>query len=176
MTLLTRLFAQYFGKLYLILRQKEPKRQDITNFSFKMFKIVRSLRSSKCLKTTVVLTFTTKKKALLLLRRLDLFSTGNTSFWVNLVQELKVISLSWNFIPRLIQMCRIPWWYSLFCFGNAFSDKFGSKNQNCQFELKFCTRLIWICRIMWKINGVHFFCFRPEKPFLGKSGQKNQNC
>ena len=21
-----------------------------------------------------------------------------------------------------------------------------------------------------------FFCFRPEKPFLGKSGQKNQNC
>ena len=20
------------------------------------------------------------------------------------------------------------------------------------------------------------FCFRPEKPFLGKSGQKNQNC
>ena len=24
--------------------------------------------------------------------------------------------------------------------------------------------------------GVHFFCFRPEKPFLCKSGQKNQNC
>ena len=23
--------------------------------------------------------------------------------------------------------------------------------------------------------GVHFFCFRPEKPFLGKYGQKNQN-
>ena len=21
-----------------------------------------------------------------------------------------------------------------------------------------------------------FFCFRPEKPFLGKSDQKNQNC
>ena len=24
------------------------------------------------------------------------------------------------------------------------------------------------------ICGVHFFCFRSEKPFLGKSGQKNQ--
>ena len=30
-----------------------------------------------------------------------------------------------------------------FCFGI-----FGPKNQNCQFELKFSTRLIWICRIM----------------------------
>ena len=29
---------------------------------------------------------------------------------------------------------------------------------------------------MWKISDVHIFCFRPEKPFLGKSGQKNQNC
>ena len=29
---------------------------------------------------------------------------------------------------------------------------------------------------MWKVCSVHFFCFRPEKPFLGKSGQKNQNC
>ena len=28
---------------------------------------------------------------------------------------------------------------------------------------------------MQKISGVHFFCFRPEKPFWGKSGQKNQN-
>ena len=29
---------------------------------------------------------------------------------------------------------------------------------------------------MQKICGAHFFCFRPEKPFLGKSGQKYQNC
>ena len=71
-------------------------------------------------------------------------------FWVNLVQKLKIISLSWNFVPRLIQICRIPWWCSLFLFstGNTFLGKFGPKNQNCQFELKFRTRLIWICRIM----------------------------
>ena len=29
---------------------------------------------------------------------------------------------------------------------------------------------------MYKICGVHFFCFRPEKPWLSKSDQKNQNC
>ena len=29
---------------------------------------------------------------------------------------------------------------------------------------------------MKKICGVYLFCFRPEKPFLGKSVQKNQNC
>ena len=48
-------------KLDTILGQKEPGRQDITNFSFKIFKIMRSLRSSKCLKTTVKLTFSTQK-------------------------------------------------------------------------------------------------------------------
>ena len=49
-----------FEKLYTTLRQKEPMRQEITNFSFRMFKIMRFLRSSKCLKTTVELMFTTQ--------------------------------------------------------------------------------------------------------------------
>ena len=98
-------------------------------------------------------------------------------FWVNLVQKLKIISLSWNFVPRLIQICRIPWWCSLFLFstGNTFLGKFGPKNQNCQFELKFHTRLIWICRIMQKMS-CSLFNFIPKKPFLSKSGQKDQNC
>ena len=86
----------------------------------------------------------------------------------------RLISLGWNFVSRLIQICRIPWSCSLFLFmtGNIFLGKFGPKNQNCQFELKFRTRLIWICTIMQKICGLYFFCFRPEKPFLDKSGQK----
>ena len=29
---------------------------------------------------------------------------------------------------------------------------------------------------MWKVCGVHFFCFRPEEPFMDKSGQKGRNC
>ena len=52
-------------------------------------------------------------------------------FWVNLVQKLKIISLSWNFVLKLIQICRIPWWCSLFLFSTG----------NCQFELKLRTRL-----------------------------------
>ena len=48
--------------------------------------------------------------------------------------------------------------------------------QICWSKLKFRIRLIWICRIVQKICGVHFFCFRLEKAFWGKSGKKkNQN-
>ena len=69
---------------------------------------------------------------------------------VNLVQKLRIISLRWNIVPRLIQIYRIPWWCSLFLFstGNTFLGKVDPKNQNCQFELKFRTRLIWISRII----------------------------
>ena len=46
--------------------------------------------------------------------------------------------------------------------------KFGSKAQICQFELKFEYA---------EFNGpVHFFCVRPEKPFLGKFDPENQIC
>ena len=37
-------------------------------------------------------------------------------FWANLVQKVKIISLSWNLVPTIIQTCRIQWWYSLFPF------------------------------------------------------------
>ena len=138
---------------------------------------MRSLRSSKCLKTTVELTFTTQKANACSPWTVCSVFNWKYLFWVNLVQKLKIISLSWNFVPRLIQICRIPWWCSLFLFltGNTFLGKFGPKNQNWQFQLKFCTRLIWICRIMLKIC-VHIFFLRPKKPFFGKSGQKNQIC
>ena len=62
-------------------------------------------------------------------------------FWVNLVKILKIVSLSWNLVLRLTQISRIPWWCSLCLFStrNTFLGKFGLKNQNCQFELKFAT-------------------------------------
>ena len=37
-------------------------------------------------------------------------------FWANLVQKIKIISLSWNLVPTLIRTCRIEWWCSLFLF------------------------------------------------------------
>ena len=83
-------------------------------------------------------------------KMLALFSTGNTFFWVNLVQKLKIVSLSSNFVSRLIKIYTFPWWCSLFLFstGNTFLGKFGLKNQNRQVELKFRSRLMWICRTM----------------------------
>ena len=79
-----------------------------------MFKIMRSLRSSKCLKTTVELTFTTQKaNACSPWTACSVFN-WKYLFWVNLAQKLKIISLSWNSVPRLIQICRIPWWCSFF--------------------------------------------------------------
>ena len=84
----------------------------MTNFSFKTFKIMTSLRSLTCLKTTVELTFTTQKA--------NSCSPWTTCFqleipfWVNLVQKLKIISLSWNCVPRLI-----PWWCSTFLFSTG---------------------------------------------------------
>ena len=128
---------------------------------------MRYLRSSKCLETTVQWTFTIQKaNACSPWTACSVFD-WKYLFLVSLVQKLKIASLSWNFAPRLIQISTIPWWCSLFLFltENTYLGKFGPKNQNCQFELKFPTRLIWICRIMLKICGVHFFCFRPEKPF-----------
>ena len=46
-----------------------------------------------------------------------------------------------NLVHKLIQVCRIPWWCSLFLIltGSTFSGRCDSKNQNFQFELKFCT-------------------------------------
>ena len=35
-------------------------------------------------------------------------------FLVNLVQKIKIASLSWNLVLRVIRRCRIQWWCSLF--------------------------------------------------------------
>ena len=58
---------------------------------------------------------------------------------VNIVQKIKIVSLGWNLLPGLPRICRIQWWYSLFCFRleTPFLSKFGPKNQNCQFKPKF---------------------------------------
>ena len=38
------------------------------------------------------------------------------SFTVKLVQKMEIVSLSWNLVPRIIRICRIQWWCSLFPF------------------------------------------------------------
>ena len=75
----------------------------------------------------------TKSKRLSSLDCLFYFRLEIPFLGVNLVQKFKIISLSLNFVPRLIQTWRIPWWSSLFLFstGNTFLGEFGRKNQHC---------------------------------------------
>ena len=79
-------------------------------------------------------------------------------------------------VLRLIQICRIPFWCSLFLFltSNTSLGKFGPKYQNCQFELKFGT---YTNLNMQKSMMVFTFSVLDQKNlFFGKSGPKNQNC
>ena len=62
-------------------------------------------------------------------------------FWANLVQKIKIVTLSWKLASSLIRICRIQWWCSFFSFWLKipFLGKFGPKNQNYQLKLKFGT-------------------------------------
>ena len=93
--------------------------------------MTRSLRSSKCLKSTVELTFATQKANGSSRWNVCSVFDWKYLFWVNLLQKLKIISLSWNFVPRLIRVCRILQWFLLLLFstGNTLLGKFGPKNQ-----------------------------------------------
>ena len=81
-----------------------------------------------------------------------IYKMFKTNRWISVyyTKSKHLISLTWNFVPRLIQICRIPWWCSLFQFStrNTFLGKFGPKNQNCQRSWYFVPRLIWICGIV----------------------------
>ena len=60
-------------------------------------------------------------------------------FWANLVQKIKIVTLSWNLVPTLIRTCRIQWWCSFFLFliGNTLFGQIWSKKSNYQLKLKF---------------------------------------
>ena len=61
-------------------------------------------------------------------------------FWANLVQKVKIVSLSWNFVPTLIWTCTIQWWCSFFVFDRKCPFWANLvQNKNCQFKLKFGT-------------------------------------
>ena len=50
-------------------------------------------------------------------------------FGANLVEKKKIVSLRWNLILRLIWICKIQWWCSLFTFstGNTLFGEIWSK-------------------------------------------------
>ena len=73
---------------------------------------------------------------------LFLFFFSRNTPWVNLVQKIKIVSLSWNLVSRLIQISKIQKWSWLFSFQPKipFLEKFDHpKRQTCQVRLKFVT-------------------------------------
>ena len=70
---------------------------------------MRSLRSSKCFKTTAELTFTTQKaNACIPWTACSVFD-WKFLFWSKFGSKTEIISLSRNFVPRLIQICKFLW-------------------------------------------------------------------
>ena len=76
--------------------KKEPRKQEITNFSFKMFKMMRFLRSSKCSKTIIKLTFTTQKANTCSPWTTCSVFDWKYPFWVNF-QKLNIVSFKLKF-------------------------------------------------------------------------------
>ena len=117
-------------------------------------------------------------------------------FWVNLVQNIKMVSLSWNgqfellvrkiktvslsgnLTPRLIWICCFQWWCSLFQFltENTFLGKFGLKNQIVSLSWKLVFRLIRILRVEEFSRDVHLFLFSIRSMLFLEVCSKNQNC
>ena len=60
--------------------------------------------------------------------------------WANLIQKIKIISLSWNLVSTLTRICRIQWrvhFFHIFDQKYLFWGKFVTKSQNYQLKLRF---------------------------------------
>ena len=120
-------------------------RQDITKFSFKIFKIMRSLRSSKTLKTTAELRFTTQKA-----NACSLWTACSVFNWKYLFlgkfgPKTQNYQFKLKFCTQTnpnMQISMVMFTFSLFDWKCLFWENLVQKNQNCQSELKFRTRLI----------------------------------
>ena len=96
-------------------RDQEARVNFNPNFSFKMFRIMRFLRSPKCLKSIVELTFPIQKA-----------NPFTLLYWL----FCSAVHILGKFGQKT-ENCQFKLKY-ISCLG-----KFGPKNQNCQFKLKF---------------------------------------
>ena len=79
-------------------------------------------------------------------------------FWANLVQQIKIVSSSWNLVLRITRIWTNQWWCSFFLvsIGSILFGKFVSKNHNC-WNWNIEPRLTRICRIRWWFLWFSFF-------------------
>ena len=74
------------------------------------------------------------------------------TFRANLVQKIKIVSLSWNLVPRLIWTCTVQWWcwfFSVFDPKYVFWANLTQKSKICSLNWSLVPRLIRIWRIQW---------------------------
>ena len=82
-----------------------------------------------------------------------LLSSGNILFWAGLVQKIKVVTLSWNLVPRLIRIYRIKWGCSQFSVFNQkypFCANLVQKIKIFNLRWNLVRRLIRTLRIQWR--------------------------
>ena len=80
-------------------------------------------------------------------------------FGANLFQKIKILKLSWNLVSRLIQICRIQWWCSLFFIpsGIPLWANFVQKIKIVSLSWNLIPRLIWTCRMQWWCSAFLFY-------------------
>ena len=101
-------------------------------------------------------------------------------FWANLVQKTKIVSLSWNFAPDLVEYSELCRKYLVFIFSvldqkNPFWANLVKKIKIVSFSWNLVPRLIWICRIQWWYSLFLFLTYKYIS-FLDKFGPKIKNC
>ena len=93
-------------------------------------------------------------------------------FWANLVQKIKIVSLSWNLEPTLSWIYRIQLWCEQFLFWtrNIIFGKTWSQNSKL-FKVKFGTKTD--LNMQNSLMMFTFFAFVWKYPFWLTSPQKN---
>ena len=83
-------------------------------------------------------------------------------FLANLVQKIKIVTLNWHLVARLILICGIQWLCSLFLFFtiNNFLGQIWSKNSKLIVQNEIYTKANLNMKKF--IGGVYFICFRME--------------
>ena len=89
------------------------------------------------------------------------------SSWTNLFQSIKLVTLCWNLVPRLNQICRIQGCYSLFLILECKWLFWVNLVQNIKIVTScwnLVPRLLQICRIQWCYS---LFLFLSANGLLG---------
>ena len=91
-------------------------------------------------------------------------------------KKIKIVSLSWNLIPKLIRIDRFQWWFFCSVFEQMFPYwvNFLQNIKIVSLSWNSVQNLIQICTIRWWCS---FFLFSTRRIlFFGKFISKNRNC